>query len=123
MYLFQTRYKKPKQTNKQKSKKENFTFIHIFTGQETKKEARNAKASLPPVWREKTATEFRKPFVINVHPASEGKCLHFLTSSVSSGNNDQSEGAIYGLLSPTSRRDREYSLEIHQDGVNFLQST
>ena len=76
MYLLQSSYKKKK---KIPNKKENLAFIYIFTGQETKKEIRDAKASLTPVRRGETPTELTEPFVIDVHPASEGKCLHFLT--------------------------------------------
>lgn len=76
MYLLQLSYKK--KTNIP-NKQENLTFIYIFTGQETKKEMRNAKASLTPVLRCEILTELTEPFLINVHPASEGKCLHFLT--------------------------------------------
>lgn len=57
----------------------NGTFVCIFPGQEIKKKIRNARASLAPAQRDETPTELAEPFVINVHPASEGKCLHFLT--------------------------------------------
>lgn len=55
-------------------------FIYIFTGQETKKEIRNAKASLTPVQSGKTSTELPEPLVINVHQHQRGSafasCLH-----------------------------------------------
>lgn len=57
----------------------NGTFVCIFPGQEIKKKIRNSRGSLAPAQRDETLTELTEPFVINVHPASEGKCLHFLT--------------------------------------------
>lgn len=39
------------------NEKQNLMFKYIFTGQETKKEIRNAKGSLTPVQRGETSTE------------------------------------------------------------------
>lgn len=43
--------------------------------------------------------------VIKVYLASKGKCLHFLTWSVSSGKSNKAEGTIYGFLSLLPRRE------------------
>lgn len=57
-------------------------FVHLYVFSQVKraqKKIRNTRVSLVSVERGGTPTGLTEPFVINVNPASEGKCLHFLT--------------------------------------------
>lgn len=55
-----TSVKLQKENKNTPNKKESLAFIYLFTGQQTNKEVRNAKASLIPVWKGKTPTELTK---------------------------------------------------------------